>query len=161
MYSANYKYEQNSFLRVTFPSLLSSTYYYYYYYQVGMLSIYHMVDSYPNLFLYHQVRLQLKLRALKVETSACHVYEKGWNKSAWIGHANQICIGEGPTMWAFPHLRPPLKYEGWLCRKYIYQTLRSVVTVNQHLVGWYLVGIGLRASPPVLGMSLWIIKLNV
>ncbi len=44
---------------------------------------------------------------------------KRMKKSVWIGHPNHLCIGEGPAMWAFPDLRPPSAYYGWLCGKYI------------------------------------------
>jgi hypothetical protein len=147
--------KQNSFLRVTFPSLLSSTYYQYH--RVGMLSIFHLVDSHRNLFLYNQVGLQLKRTALKVKTSACHVYEKSWKKCLNrtlkpVMYRRRSCY---VVIWDNPrHTKDDYAAS-------IYQTLRSVVTVNQHFVGWYFVGIGLRAYVPVLSTSLWIIKLNV
>jgi hypothetical protein len=111
-----------------------------------MVSVFHMVDSHPNLFLYHQVRLQNETDCTESGNISLTRLWKRIEKSVWIGTPKPLMYRRRSCYVGISRFETTLG----ILRMIMWQVY------TQHWDLW-----SQWASPPVLSMLLWIIKLNV
>ncbi len=110
-----------------------------------MVSVFHMVDSHPNLFLYHQVRLQNETDCTESGNISLTRLWKRIEKSVWIGTPKPLMYRRRSCYVGISRFETTLG----ILRMIMWQVY------TQHWDLW-----SQWASPPVLSMLLWIIKLN-